>query len=160
MRKQISAIPAQHQVVVHVHAPAADVKKVVAHWGTVEAVDDQSCRLLMSVDTFEWPTVVLAAVAADFDVLEPPELRGPSYATICARRPNCSPARAARHPSDRRGGWSARAAVSSRQAAVAQHAIARAHSARFRPGYLQAGPPGDQRFRPRNGFPPRKTSRR
>lgn len=81
VRSQISAIPAQHQVVVHVHAPAAEVKRVVSHWGTVEAVDDRSCRLLMSVDTFEWPTVVLAAVAADFDVLEPPELRDHLRAT-------------------------------------------------------------------------------
>jgi predicted DNA-binding transcriptional regulator YafY len=75
VREQITLIPTQHQVVVHVQAAAADVARVVSHWGRVEAVDDGSCRLLMSVDTFEWPAAVLASVGADFDVVQPPELR-------------------------------------------------------------------------------------
>jgi hypothetical protein len=29
----------------------------------------------MTVDGLEWPAMVLAAVGADFDVVEPPELR-------------------------------------------------------------------------------------
>ena len=75
VRDQIASIPTRYQAVVTVRAPAADVKQIVSHWGTVEALDDQSCRLLMSVDTLDWPALVLAAVQADFDVIDPPELR-------------------------------------------------------------------------------------
>jgi predicted DNA-binding transcriptional regulator YafY len=76
VRAQISSIPTQYQVVVEVRAPAADVRRVVSRWGTVEAVGDRSCRLLMSVDSFEWPAFVLATVGADFHVVAPTELRG------------------------------------------------------------------------------------
>ncbi|WP_446678440.1 hypothetical protein [Actinomadura alba] len=60
---------------VDIRAAAADVARVVSHWGRVEALDDASCRLHMSVDTFEWPTVVLTSVGADFEVVRPAELR-------------------------------------------------------------------------------------
>jgi predicted DNA-binding transcriptional regulator YafY len=75
VRDQISSMPAQYQVVVEVRAPAADVERVVSRWGTVEATGDVSCRLLMSVDSLEWPAFVLATVGADFHVVRPPELR-------------------------------------------------------------------------------------
>ncbi|MPZ88265.1 MAG: WYL domain-containing protein [Nitriliruptorales bacterium] len=75
VRDRIASIPMQYQVVVHVRAAAADVEPLVSHAGTVEAVDDESCRLLMSVDTLDWPALVLGAIGADFDVVQPPELR-------------------------------------------------------------------------------------
>jgi predicted DNA-binding transcriptional regulator YafY len=75
VREQIASIPTRHEVVVDIRAAAADVARVVSHWGRVEALDEASCRLHMSVDTFEWPTVVLAAVGADFEVVRPAELR-------------------------------------------------------------------------------------
>jgi predicted DNA-binding transcriptional regulator YafY len=74
VRGQIASMPTRYQVVVDVRAAAADVKRVVSRWGTVEAIDDRSCRLLMSVDTLDWPALVLATVDADFDVIQPPEL--------------------------------------------------------------------------------------
>jgi predicted DNA-binding transcriptional regulator YafY len=74
VRGQIASMPTRYQVVVDVRATAADVKRVVSRWGTVEAIDDGSCRLLMSVDTLDWPAMVLATVGADFDVVQPPEL--------------------------------------------------------------------------------------
>jgi predicted DNA-binding transcriptional regulator YafY len=75
VRAQLAAIPTQHQVVVDVRAPAADMKRTVSHWGTVETIDEHSCRLLMSVDSLDWPVLVLAALGADFEVVQPPELR-------------------------------------------------------------------------------------
>lgn len=75
VRAQITAMPAQHEVVVILRAPAADVRQIVSRWATVEVVDEQTCRLLMSVDTFEWPTLILATVATSFEVVEPPEFR-------------------------------------------------------------------------------------
>ena len=47
----------------------------MGRWGTVEAIDDATCRLRMTLDALEWPAMVLAAVGADFEVIEPPELR-------------------------------------------------------------------------------------
>ncbi|MDP9482046.1 MAG: WYL domain-containing protein [Chloroflexota bacterium] len=56
-------------------AGAADVQRIVQGWGTVESLGERSCRLRMSVDTLDWPSMVLAAVDADFEVVEPAELR-------------------------------------------------------------------------------------
>jgi predicted DNA-binding transcriptional regulator YafY len=75
VRNQLASVPTRYEVVVTVHAPAADVKHVVRHWGTVTAIDDASCRLVMNVDTFEWPAFVLAVVGAEFEVDAPTELR-------------------------------------------------------------------------------------
>jgi predicted DNA-binding transcriptional regulator YafY len=74
--EQLASMPTRYQVVVDVRAAAADVERVVAGWGTVEPIDDESCRLRMSIDDLGWPAMVLAAVGADFKVVAPPELRG------------------------------------------------------------------------------------
>ena len=75
VRRGLSSMPTRYQVVVTVRTPAANMERIVWHYATVEAIDDESCRLLMKVDTFEWPAMVLAVVGADFDVVEPAELR-------------------------------------------------------------------------------------
>lgn len=72
---QLASMPTRYQVVVDVRTAAADVQRVVGDWGTVEPVDDGSCRLRMNVDALDWPAMVLAAVGADFVVVEPPDLR-------------------------------------------------------------------------------------
>lgn len=74
VRNQMASIPTKYQVAVRVHAPAAEVTRVVSRWGTVEPIDEESCTLLMSVDDLEWPAMVLGSVRADFEVLDPPEL--------------------------------------------------------------------------------------
>jgi hypothetical protein len=66
-------MPTRYEVVVDVQAPAADVERVVRHWGQVTATGDDSCRLLMNVDSFEWPTFVLTIVGAAFEVVGPVE---------------------------------------------------------------------------------------
>ena len=71
----LASVPTRYQVTVNVRTAAADVERVVERWGSVEAVDATSCRLRMNVDELEWPAMVLAAVGADFDVVEPEELR-------------------------------------------------------------------------------------
>ena len=57
-----------------VHAPAATVRTMVGRWATVEELDEQSCRLRMTVDNLDWPTLALGSVGAEFEVLRPPEL--------------------------------------------------------------------------------------
>jgi predicted DNA-binding transcriptional regulator YafY len=75
VREQIASIPMQYQVVVHVRAQAADINRTVSQWATIEPLDDGSCRLSMSVDTFEWPVLLLATLETEFDVVGPPEFR-------------------------------------------------------------------------------------
>jgi predicted DNA-binding transcriptional regulator YafY len=57
-----------------VQAPAATVRTMVGQWATIEEVDAQSCRLRMTADNLDWPTHALGVVAAEFEVLRPPEL--------------------------------------------------------------------------------------
>jgi predicted DNA-binding transcriptional regulator YafY len=81
VRNQIAAMPTQHHVEVHLRAPAADVEKVAGRWATIEAIDDTSCSLAMNVDTFDWPTLLLAALETDFAVVGPPEFHSYLRAT-------------------------------------------------------------------------------
>ena len=74
VRTQIASIPTRYQVEVQIRTAAVEVERVVSSWGTVEPVDDGSCRLRMNVDDLDWPAMVLAAVGADFEIVEPPEL--------------------------------------------------------------------------------------
>jgi len=74
VRDRLASVPTRFQVRVDVHAPGADVERVVGGWGTVVHVDDASCQLQMNVDTFEWPAFVLGSVGAEFEVMQPPEL--------------------------------------------------------------------------------------
>jgi predicted DNA-binding transcriptional regulator YafY len=71
----IVAAPNRHEVTVIMHRPATAVARTVAPWATVEPIDDDTCRLRMSVDSLDWPAMLLGAVGADFDIVDPPELR-------------------------------------------------------------------------------------
>jgi predicted DNA-binding transcriptional regulator YafY len=57
-----------------VGAPAAEVTRAASGWAKVEAVDEGSSRLEMNVDDLHWPVLLLAALEADFEIVEPPEL--------------------------------------------------------------------------------------
>jgi predicted DNA-binding transcriptional regulator YafY len=71
----LASVPTRYQVVVDIRTTAPNVERVMGGWGTVESIDADSCRLRMNVDALEWPAMVLAAVGADFEVVEPQELR-------------------------------------------------------------------------------------
>jgi predicted DNA-binding transcriptional regulator YafY len=70
----IRSIPQQYDVSVLVRTGASEVSAAVGRWGTVETVDDRTCRLRMQVDDLSWPMLVLASVGADFAVESPAEL--------------------------------------------------------------------------------------
>jgi predicted DNA-binding transcriptional regulator YafY len=75
VRAGIQSLPtAPRPVEALVHAPAAAVRSAVGQWVTVEEVDQDSCRLRMSVDNLDWPALALGAVGAEFEVIQPPEL--------------------------------------------------------------------------------------
>jgi predicted DNA-binding transcriptional regulator YafY len=71
----LSAAPTRYEIEVVVGADAATVKDMVGGWGSVEALDDGTCRLRMGADELRWPAMVLAAVGAEFRVVTPVELR-------------------------------------------------------------------------------------
>ena len=73
-------IPQRYAVRVRVAAPADQVQRAVGRYGTVTAGgtaygDDPHCLLEMSVDSLEWPVMVLAQVGAPLVVESPDELR-------------------------------------------------------------------------------------
>ncbi|MEV1167090.1 WYL domain-containing protein [Nonomuraea sp. NPDC049784] len=63
-----------YRVEVLVDAPAATVRERIGRWGTVEEVDTEHCRMRMTTDSLDWPTMALGALGVDFRVLDPPEL--------------------------------------------------------------------------------------
>jgi predicted DNA-binding transcriptional regulator YafY len=71
----LSAAPTRYEIEVVVGADAATVKDMVGGWGSVDALDDGTCRLRMGADELHWPAMVLAAVGAEFQVVTPVELR-------------------------------------------------------------------------------------
>jgi predicted DNA-binding transcriptional regulator YafY len=74
VRASFGNIATSHAVEAMVHAPAATVRGMVGRWATVEEVDEQRCRLRMTADNLDWPTLALGSVGAEFEVLRPPEL--------------------------------------------------------------------------------------
>jgi predicted DNA-binding transcriptional regulator YafY len=74
VKRALRTVPQRHHVSARVHADAAVVRAQVGRWGTVEEVDDGGCRLTMEVDDLAWPMFALAAVGAEFEIEEPPEL--------------------------------------------------------------------------------------
>jgi predicted DNA-binding transcriptional regulator YafY len=74
VRAGIENVPAAHAIEAIVEAPAARVRAALGPWGTVEDIDDERCRLRMTVDTLDWPALALGSVGAEFEVVTPPEL--------------------------------------------------------------------------------------
>jgi predicted DNA-binding transcriptional regulator YafY len=64
----------RHHVAVRIHTPAEVVHRHVGHWGVVEELAGDRCRLTMDVDDLAWPMFVLAGVGAAFDIEGPQEL--------------------------------------------------------------------------------------
>jgi WYL domain len=59
-----------------VHAPVEKVSVVLGRWAMVSAGSGRgSSRVLMTVESFDWPMMTLASIEADFTVISPPEFR-------------------------------------------------------------------------------------
>jgi predicted DNA-binding transcriptional regulator YafY len=74
VRTSIDHVRAAHEVDVLIDAPAAAVRALIGRWSTVEELGATRCRVRMTADSLDWPTMALGAVGASFHVLAPPEL--------------------------------------------------------------------------------------
>lgn len=74
VRAGIDHVIAGYDVKVLVAAPGAAVRQRIGRWAAVEDIDASRCRVRMTADSLDWPTMALGAVGAEFDVISPPEL--------------------------------------------------------------------------------------
>lgn len=73
VRTRIRSMPARYQVRATVQAPAERVRSEIAHYGTVEPVDDTSCQVSIAADSLDWATFLIGALEAPVVVHGPPE---------------------------------------------------------------------------------------
>jgi predicted DNA-binding transcriptional regulator YafY len=74
IRASVGNVTTTYDVEVLVQAPAAAVRQRIGRWCTVQDVDATRCRVRMTADSLDWPTMALGAISADFQVISPPEL--------------------------------------------------------------------------------------
>ncbi|KAB8158898.1 WYL domain-containing protein [Streptomyces sp. 3MP-14] len=84
VRARLREPSAPHEVEAVVEAPAATVRRRVGRWSTVEEIGPERSRVRMSVDSLEWPMMMLGALEAEFRVVHPPELHA-AVAALAAR---------------------------------------------------------------------------
>jgi predicted DNA-binding transcriptional regulator YafY len=73
VRDRLRARPTQHEVIMEIEAPAQRVKDIVQQWGVVEPVSETTSRLIMKVDSFEWPAMIIGTVGEQFRIVQPAE---------------------------------------------------------------------------------------
>ncbi len=75
VRQSLSNSQPGHVVVVVLHAPAEEmVGRLGRSMGSVEPIDDGTCRVRMSADSIEWLALRIAVLGVDFAVESPTEL--------------------------------------------------------------------------------------
>lgn len=65
----------RHRGIVRFHAPfSAVADRLMTESGSLEAIDDTSCRYITAADSWEWLSITLAMVGVPYTVEGPPEL--------------------------------------------------------------------------------------
>jgi predicted DNA-binding transcriptional regulator YafY len=73
--ESLSAAPNRYEARVTLHVPAETIRKrVPSYWGTIAAIDTETCEYRTGDDDLDWLAVRVAMLGVDFDVHEPPEL--------------------------------------------------------------------------------------
>jgi predicted DNA-binding transcriptional regulator YafY len=76
VQERIRHVPRPYQVEARLLAPAEQVRQRIGRWAAVEdGADPGTCTVRLSTDSLDWAAFALLTVAADFEVLAPPELR-------------------------------------------------------------------------------------
>lgn len=73
--QRLAALPATYHVEVVVAAPVAVVQQHLGTWGTATEHGPGLTGIAMDVDDLNWVILMLAAMDADIDRVDPPELR-------------------------------------------------------------------------------------
>jgi predicted DNA-binding transcriptional regulator YafY len=96
--QSITGAPNRFEARVTVHAPAEELRRrVPAHLGTIEPLDETTCEYRTGDDDLHWLAMRVTMLGVDFEVHEPPEL-AEHLRTLASRL-----SRAARVSSIRRG---------------------------------------------------------
>jgi predicted DNA-binding transcriptional regulator YafY len=74
VRAGVDNLTTTYQVEVIVEAPAATIRERIGRWAEVTDSGAARCRVRMTADSLDWPTMALGVVSADFQVVSPPEL--------------------------------------------------------------------------------------
>ena len=75
VRRRITEAPNRYEAVLTLHASAEEVAaNAPQHWGTLEPIDDRSCRYRTGDDHLRWLAMRIAMLDTDFDIEGPPEL--------------------------------------------------------------------------------------
>ncbi|WP_066359985.1 helix-turn-helix transcriptional regulator [Herbidospora mongoliensis] len=70
----LESAPKPHEVEALIEAPAEVVRERIGRWCTVEEIDAGRCRMVMTTNSLDWPTMALGSVGVEFRVVHPPEL--------------------------------------------------------------------------------------
>lgn len=74
VRNSVRRTPTAYDVQAIVHGPAAEVRRRLGRWATVEELDAGRCRLRLTTDSLDWAALSLGSVEADITGVSPPEL--------------------------------------------------------------------------------------
>jgi predicted DNA-binding transcriptional regulator YafY len=75
VEQSIKGAPNRFEARITLHAAAKEItSQIPAHWGAVEAIDDETCEYRTGDDDLGWLTARVAMLGVDFQVHEPPEL--------------------------------------------------------------------------------------
>jgi predicted DNA-binding transcriptional regulator YafY len=73
--QSITGAPSRYEARVTLHASAEEVSaRMPAYWGSVEALDADTCEFRAGDDNLGWLALRIAMLDVDFDAHEPPEL--------------------------------------------------------------------------------------
>ena len=76
VEQSISRAPSRFEASVTLHAGAGEIaNRVPHHWGTIEPIDEHTCRYRTGDDELGWLAIRIAMLDVDFEIEEPPELR-------------------------------------------------------------------------------------
>jgi predicted DNA-binding transcriptional regulator YafY len=75
VERSIAGAPTRFEAVVVLKAPAEEITdRIPAYWGSVTAIDAETCEFRTGDDDLGWLAVRIAMLGVDFEVSEPPEL--------------------------------------------------------------------------------------
>jgi predicted DNA-binding transcriptional regulator YafY len=84
LRMGIESVARQLEVEAVVATSAEEVRARIGAWASIESLDDARCRVRMTSDALEWPTVALCSLGVPFEIVSPPEMV--EFARVCAQR--------------------------------------------------------------------------